>query len=220
MLEILTNILIAAIPAIFAITLHEAAHGYVAYRLGDPTAWQLGRVSLNPLRHVDPVGTLAVPFILFVVSQITHTPLMLFGWAKPVPINARRLRQPRTGMRWVAAAGPAANFAMLFLWALVLRLSVAVDAGSAGALLQDMAQFGMQINAVLMVFNLLPIPPLDGGRILVSVLPYNLAEPLQRLEPYAMMIIMLLALSGSLLGTLMSPFIRASMALAYTLVGL
>jgi Zn-dependent protease len=135
MIEILIDILMVAIPVIFAITLHEAAHGYVANMLGDPTARMMGRITLNPIQHVDPIGTLAVPFALFVFSRITNTPLTLIGWAKPVPIDVRRLRNKRSSMAWVAAAGPASNFVMLLLWAILLRWVSVFEVGITGILL-------------------------------------------------------------------------------------
>lgn len=220
MIDILIDILMVAIPVIFAITLHEAAHGYVANLLGDPTARMLGRISANPVKHIDPIGTLAVPFALFVFSRITQTPLTLIGWAKPVPIDVRRLRHQRSSMAWVAAAGPASNFLMLLFWAIVLRWVSLTELGPASQYAEQMAEAGVQINAILMVFNLLPIPPLDGGRILVSVLPIPWAIQLEGLERYSMIIILLLALSGNLLETLMRPVLYATLSLAALIVGL
>src|SRR5262245_12172705 len=170
--SLLQTIALAAIPVVLAITLHEAAHGYVARQFGDSTAWMLGRVTLNPLKHIDPIGTVLVPFAILLLSGGGF----LFGWAKPVPVNFGNLRHPKRDMLWVAAAGPAVNFAMALLWALVY--GVATSRGAfASAGLASMSLIGVSINVALMVLNLLPILPLDGGRIAVSLLPHSLAAP-------------------------------------------
>src|SRR5437667_1103231 len=163
----LATIVLWAVPVVFAITLHEAAHGYVAKMFGDHTAWMLGRVTLNPVKHVDPVGTLLVPGLLVVIAAITKAPLFIFGWAKPVPVNFGNLRNPKRDMLWVAMAGPVANVIMAIGWALLMKDS-APGALFDSAALSKMAMAGVQINVMLMAFNLIPIPPLDGGRVVAS----------------------------------------------------
>jgi len=204
MTDLIQTIILTIIPVLFAITLHEAAHGYVARLLGDPTAAQAGRITLNPVKHIDPVGTILVPLGILLLAKLMGGPAMLFGWAKPVPVNFGRLRRPKRDMLWVALAGPAANLLMAILWALSLRLFV--EGGGQEAFWLRMALIGVQINLVLMALNLLPILPLDGGRILVSLLPNRLAWQYARLEPYGMPIVLLLMVSG-LLWTLMRPLL-------------
>ena len=186
------------LPLITAITFHEAAHGFVAHRLGDNTAWQLGRVSFNPLKHIDPFGTLILPAVLL----LSHSPF-LFGYAKPVPVNFRNLRNPRIDMVWVALAGPATNIALALVAAAAFHLLAYAPAGAA-QWIADNLKNALVINVVLAIFNMLPIPPLDGGRVAVGLLPNALAIPLSRLEPYGMLILIgmliLLPLLGSQLG--------------------
>jgi Zn-dependent protease len=186
------------LPLVIAITFHEAAHGFVAHRLGDNTAWQLGRVSFNPLKHIDPFGTLLLPAILL----LSHSPF-LFGYAKPVPVNFRALRHPRLDMVWVALAGPATNIALALVAAAALRL-LGFAPESAAQWIFDNLKNALLINVVLAVFNMLPIPPLDGGRVAVGLLPNALAIPLSRLEPYGMLILIgfliLLPMAGTQLG--------------------
>jgi Zn-dependent protease len=198
-LSLLATIALYAVPVVFAITLHEAAHGYVARIFGDQTAWMLGRVTLNPLKHIDPVGTVLVPISLLLLSKLMGGGGFLFGWAKPVPVNFGNLRNPKRDMLWVAAAGPAANFVMAFAWAFVAKYSTSdgVDV---------MASAGVITNVVLMVLNLLPILPLDGGRIAVSLLPHRLAISYSRFEPYGFMLIIVLLATGAL-NVLMGPFV-------------
>jgi Zn-dependent protease len=212
----LERIALAAVPVILAITLHEASHGYVAKLFGDRTAEMLGRVTLNPLKHIDPVGTLLVPGLLLLMSKAIGGGFV-FGWAKPVPVNFANLRNPKRDMLWVAAAGPASNFAMALAW---VALAVAVRQGDAGSgdALSFMARVGVQINLVLMALNLLPIPPLDGGRIAVSLLPGRAAYALSRVEPYGFFIILALLATGYL-ETLMRPFLLASQVLINAIVG-
>jgi Zn-dependent protease len=203
---LIQTIAIAALPVIFAITLHEAAHGYAARHFGDPTAWQAGRISLNPLRHVDPVGTLLVPAVILITSHFAAGSAMLFGWAKPVPVNFGRLRQPKRDMLWVAAAGPASNFVMAMGWALILKLVISMPLSTYSLPLAKMSEIGISVNILLMVLNLLPLPPLDGGRIAVSLLPHALAWKFSQLERWGFPILLLLLFTG-ILGSIMNPFV-------------
>ena len=204
--DIIQGIAIYALPVIFAITLHEAAHGYAAKHFGDFTAHNEGRISLNPIRHIDPVGTILVPLSLFIISKITMGSGFLFGWAKPGPVIFSNLRQPKRDMLWVAAAGPSANLLMAIFWALIIKLAIAVPDSSFAKPAVLMGIAGIEINIVLMVLNLLPLPPLDGGRMAVSLLPHNLAYQFSRLEPYGFMILLVLMFSG-LLGAVIGPII-------------
>lgn len=193
------------LPVLFAITLHEVAHGWMARRLGDPTAEMLGRLTLNPLKHIDPVGTILVPGILLLMGSG-----VLFGWAKPVPVTVENLRNPRRDMAWVAAAGPLANLLMAVLWAFIIHVglwTIEVSPGVARPLV-FMGVAGVFINTILMVLNLVPIPPLDGGRVAMSLLPGPWAWRLSRLEPYGILIILLLLVSG-VLGIVIWPVISA-----------
>ena len=194
-----------AIPAIFAITLHEAAHGYAARHFGDPTAYQAGRISLNPIRHIDPIGTLLIPAVVLFASGGKFA----FGWAKPVPVNFGRLRNPKRDMLWVAAAGPGANLFMAVLWALLFKVVAVMPLNYFSEPALRMAEGGIIINLVLMVLNLVPLPPLDGGRIAVSLLPHRLAYQFARVEPYGMIILMVLLFTG-VLGAVMMPVIGAA----------
>lgn len=187
-LNIVQVIAIYALPVVFAITLHEAAHGYVAKYFGDTTAYSMGRVSLNPIRHIDPVGTVILPLVLLAVSKLVGGGF-IFGWAKPVPVNFANLRRPKADMLWVAAAGPAANLVMAIFWVLMVKLAFTQVLGDFSLPLALMGAAGVLVNAILMVLNLLPIPPLDGGRIVVSLLPHRQAYQFSRIEPYGLFII-------------------------------
>ena len=202
--DLIQTIAIYAIPMVFAITLHEAAHGYVARFFGDPTAEQAGRITLNPIRHIDPVGTILVPLLILVFSKVMGSPGMLFGWARPVPVNFGRLRNPKRDMLWVALAGPASNLFMAILWAITLRL--VYNGGIQEDFWLRMAVAGVNVNLVLMALNLLPILPLDGGRILFSLLPARQAWQYGRIEPYGITIVIVLMATG-LLGRLMAPLL-------------
>ena len=196
------NIAIMAIPVLFAITLHEAAHGYVARYFGDPTAEQAGRLTLNPLRHIDPIGTILVPLVLFFMTKnLTGTPI-LFGWAKPVPVNFFQLRRPKQHMLWVALAGPATNLLMMFGWALMMKAGEYLPLGAYDIAWFRMADIGMVVNAVMFVLNLLPLLPLDGGRVVASLLPRGLDDKYARMEPFGFPILIVLILT-SVLGTVL-----------------
>jgi len=205
------TIAIYALPVLFAITLHEAAHGYVARHFGDLTAYAQGRISLNPLRHIDPVGTILVPGLILVLSTLSGVGAFLFGWAKPVPVNYSALRKPRQHMAWVAAAGPGANLAMTLGWALLYHLAPLMPEFF-GVPLALMALAGIRVNLVLMFLNLLPILPLDGGRIVASLLPGRAAWQYAKLEPWGLPVIVLLLVTGTL-GTVLRPLVVVSESL-------
>jgi Zn-dependent protease len=198
--QMLAGLAVGAIPVLFAITLHEVAHGLAARHFGDRTAEMLGRLSLNPLKHIDPMGTIVVPAILYVMGGV------LFGWAKPVPVAFRNLRNPKRDMVFVAIAGPAANLVMGIAWALLLKLIFVfgVTDTLAGEFLISMCRIGIIINTLLAAFNLLPIPPLDGGRVLRGLVSESIGYYLDRIEPFGLIIIVLLLVSG-LLWVLVGP---------------
>lgn len=204
-----------ALPVIFAITLHEAAHGYVARYFGDMTAYEAGRISLNPVRHIDPMGTVVVPLVTLLLTVSFGG--ILFGWAKPVPVNFGRLRRPKQDMLWVAAAGPGVNLAMALFWALMIKIAPTLP-GSFATPLTLMGQAGVQINVVLMVLNLLPLPPLDGGRIAISLLPSAAAMRFSRMEPYGIVILLVLLVTG-ILSLVLFPFIQLVSRLIAALFG-
>jgi Zn-dependent protease len=207
------TVAIYAIPVLFAITLHEAAHGYVARHFGDMTAHAQGRISLNPLRHIDPIGTIVVPLVLLFLTKF------LFGWAKPVPVNYSALRKPRKHMALVAAAGPGANLLMALFWALLLKVSVLLPENSGTFFFSLMAEAGIFVNLVFMFLNLVPILPLDGGRILASLLPNRAAWQYAKLERFGMIVLILLILPPlNLLGRILNPLIDASDALIRAVV--
>lgn len=202
--NLIQKISIYALPVIFAITVHEAAHGYAARYFGDLTAHHLGRITLNPIKHIDPIGTILVPMLAMLLGGV------LFGWAKPVPVNFGKLNNPKKDMLWVAAAGPFSNLLMAIFWALMLNFSAL--AGQFALPLSLMAQAGVLINIVLMVLNLLPIPPLDGGRIAVSLLPNHLAYQFSKLERYGFFILIGLLMTG-LLSKILNPLVLGFVAL-------
>jgi Zn-dependent protease len=239
--QLVQTLAIYALPVLFAITLHEAAHGYVARHFGDMTAHAQGRISLNPVRHVDLIGTIVVPLVILTFSKY------LFGWAKPVPVNYSALRKPRQHMAWVAAAGPAANLLMALLWVLLLRLAIALssraeawtqlaaDHGAAGLVEVAMKQgsgaaeyligvsaAGVLVNLVLMLLNLLPIPPLDGGRIVTCLLPVRAAWGFAKLEPLGIPLLLLLLFipvyGSNALSLILSPLLLESEALVRAMV--
>ncbi|MBS6230275.1 MAG: site-2 protease family protein [Sutterella wadsworthensis] len=190
------TICVYAIPLIFAITLHESAHGWAAGRLGDPTATMLGRVTINPIPHIDPIGTIAVPGALLLMSALTGGGGLLFGWAKPVPINPRYFRNPLKAMTITAAAGPLSNLLQMIFWALLLKALAAV--GFYDKFVISVCAAGISVNLMLMAFNLIPIPPLDGGRIVRRLLPRQAGMAFDKIEPYGFMILLVLMVGGGL----------------------
>lgn len=208
--NILQTVLIYALPVLFAITVHEAAHGYAARHFGDNTAWMLGRITLNPLKHIDPVGTILMPLLLYFATSGAF----LFGYAKPVPVRFGNLRNPKRDMIWVALAGPAANLAQALLWGIGFYLLR--GAGVDEPFFLKMCQGGILVNVVMFVFNLFPLPPLDGGRILVGLLPYKQAMLVSRVEPWGFFIVMALVVSGVVSALWMRPL----MTLTYGLIEL
>ena len=204
---------IYALPVLFAITLHEAAHGYVARHFGDMTAHAQGRISLNPARHIDLVGTIVVPLAMLLLSGGRF----LFGWAKPVPVNFSALRKPKRDMMWVAAAGPGANLAMALGWAALLKLAVVLPANFFTVPLRLMAEAGIVVNLVFMFLNLVPILPLDGGRILAGLLPNRMAWQYAKLEPWGMPLLILLLVTNAL-DVVLVPLVGLSDALIRSMV--
>lgn len=204
---------IYALPIIFAITFHEAAHGYVAKYFGDMTAYMQGRVSLNPIHHIDPIGTIVIPLVSLALGGF------LFGWAKPVPVNFGALRNPKKDMLWVALAGPMSNLVMALAWACLLKVATWMPGNYFASPLAIMANMGVKINIVLMMLNLLPIPPLDGGRVMVSLLPTRQAYQLAKIEPYGIIILVVLLFTG-ILGSIIGPLINIAIDLVLRLFGL
>jgi Zn-dependent protease len=208
--DLIQTVLIYALPVLFAITVHEAAHGYAARHFGDNTAAMLGRVTLNPLKHIDPVGTILMPLLLYFATSGAF----LFGYAKPVPVQFGRLRHPKRDMVWVALAGPASNFVQAVLWAVLLVALVGL--GVQERFFLEMGRAGVLVNLVMWAFNLFPLPPLDGGRILVGLLPWKQAQMVSRIEPWGFFIVMGLVIAG-VVGTL---WLRPLMALGYGAINL
>jgi Zn-dependent protease len=212
---LLITILVYAIPVIFAITLHEAAHGYVARRFGDSTAYMLGRVTLNPVKHIDLLGTIVLPIVTLAFSPF------MFGWAKPVPVNFNNLRQPKKDMLWVAAAGPASNLAQLVVWAIlaVVLAHTVEPSGRVGAFWLSIADAGMKVNIMFALLNLLPILPLDGGRMMTSVLPGRLSLAYQETERFGLVILLVLLFTG-VIGWVLNPLYRGMYNQTLNLIGL
>lgn len=203
--NIVQTVSLYALPVLFAITVHEAAHGYAARHFGDNTAAMLGRVTLNPMRHIDPVGTILMPLVLYFATSGAF----LFGYAKPVPVRFGNLRHPKRDMVWVALAGPGSNLVMGLLWGILLYLLL--GAGVSEPFLLEMCKAGVQVNVVMFAFNMFPLPPLDGGRILVGLLPYRQAELVSRVEPWGFFIVMALVIMNVISTLWMQPV----MALTY-----
>lgn len=204
--HLIQTITIYAIPVIFAITVHEAAHGYAARRFGDNTAYQLGRITLNPIKHIDPIGTIAVPLMLYFATAGAF----LFGYAKPVPVNFGNLRHPKKDMVWVALAGPAVNLLQAILWALALYVLIALQIEE--RFWMAMCRAGILVNTVMFVFNLFPLPPMDGGRILVGLLPWRSAMAVSRIEPYGFFIVLALLVAGVITNLWMRPLMAVTEA--------
>ncbi|MDM0038015.1 site-2 protease family protein [Variovorax sp. J22G21] len=213
--NLIQTVSIYALPVLFAITIHEAAHGYVARYFGDDTAWMLGRVTLNPLKHIDPVGTILMPLMLYFATSGAF----LFGYAKPVPVHFGNLRNPKRDMIWVALAGPASNFVQAILWA-VLLVVLAGSGVERENFFVRMAQGGVLVNLVMWAFNLFPLPPLDGGRVLAGLLPHGNAQNLlARVEPFGFFIVMALVLAGIVSTYWLSPLMAVGYSVIRTVIG-
>ena len=210
--NLIQTVAIYALPVLFAITIHEAAHGYVAKYLGDNTAWTLGRVTLNPLKHIDPIGTIVMPLMLYIATSGAF----LFGYAKPVPVQFGKLRNPKRDMIWVALAGPASNLIQALLWGILFYLLQ--GAGTTEPFFIKMCQAGLLVNVVMFVFNLFPLPPLDGGRILVGLLPYKQAVLVSRIEPWGFFVVMALVLTGVVSTIWMKPLMSATYSFLQTVL--
>ena len=209
----LTTILLMLIPVVFAITVHEVAHGWTARQLGDHTAAMMGRLTLNPVKHMDLLGTVIIPFLLVILG---HAP---FGWAKPVPVNWQNLHSPKRDMALVAIAGPLANLAMLIIWALIIKIAVTFNTGDQTVLtlVTRMAEAGIVINSILMILNLFPVPPLDGSRVVTAILPGRLARYYMKIEPVGLVIVLLLFFTGYL-GKLLTPMIVGFESMVYSIL--
>ncbi len=210
--QLIQTIALYALPVVFAITVHEAAHGYAARHFGDNTAWALGRVTLNPVKHIDPIGTILMPLMLYFATSGAF----LFGYAKPVPVRFGNLRNPKRDMVWVALAGPGANLVQAFFWGALLLILQGV--GVTEYFFLKMCQGGVLVNVVMFVFNLFPLPPLDGGRILVGLLPYRWAELVSRIEPWGFFIVMALVLAGIVSKLWMQPLMGVTYSLLQLLL--
>ena len=207
--NLIQTVLIYALPVLFAITVHEAAHGYVARALGDNTAYAAGRVTLNPFNHIDPIGTIVMPLLLYFATSGAF----LFGYAKPVPVNFGALRHPKRDMVWVALAGPASNFIQAILWAIAFTLLAGSDVNE--RFFVEMCKAGVLVNLVMWAFNLFPLPPLDGGRVLVGLLPWRAAQAVSRIEPWGFFIVLGLVIAG-IVGTY---WLRPLMNIGYAAIG-
>lgn len=208
--SLMVTLAVYAIPVLFAITIHEAAHGYAARHFGDPTAWQLGRITLNPLKHIDLVGTILIPVSL----AIATSGAFVFGYAKPVPVDFGALRNPKRDMVWVALAGPAVNLIQALIWAMMLMLIIGPQ--DTGTFLASVCKAGVLVNVVMFVFNLFPLPPMDGGRILVGLLPWRQSVMVARIEPYGFFIVLALLVAGVISTLWMQPL----MAVTYQFIDL
>ena len=210
--NLIQTVLIYAIPVLFAITVHEAAHGYAARHFGDDTAYVMGRITLNPIKHIDPVGTILMPLMLYFATSGAF----LFGYAKPVPVRFDKLRNPKRDMIWVALAGPGANLAQALFWGILLY--VLLGSGLTEPFFIKMCQGGMLVNVVMFVFNLFPLPPLDGGRILVGLLPYKQAELVSRIEPWGFFVVMALVVAGVVNAIWMRPLMGLTFGVLQTVL--
>lgn len=217
--QLVELLVVYAVPVVLAITVHEAAHGYAARHFGDDTAWKLGRLTLNPLKHIDPVGTIAMPLLLYMMTGGSF----VFGYAKPVPVRFGALRNPRQDMVWVALAGPLSNLLQAMAWAIVLKLLTGQDVQTSflpsDSWLVLLCKAGVLTNIVMFVFNLFPVPPLDGGRIATGLLPAHAGYQLSRLEPYGFFIVMALLVTGLISDLWMQPLMNFSFALVQAVSG-